>query len=610
LPGRRSAEGPDPTGFRGMNGELLVVAVEASADLHRSRRAAQLRALRPGCARSARRPLLRAEGCEPGPREDLSVMGFAEVLPAIPRIFRALRTLRRRRRSGSRARRSSSDQPRFSTCARPQAATWASGGVFIGPSVWAWRTYRVRQIARDVARMLVILPSRRSSMPATESRRCTRQSVRTASEPYPRLALALPSPHSTLDPPATSAAPSARALHPACSPPRSRRQEVLLFAALLAAPRAPRPHPPTSSSPPVAAPCAGSGFPRDLPVPSWTAAPGRSRRRRRGVVASGTATSGSRARAGHHVVVYRLSWLSWISGGSSCASPSVLVNLLAAAGWSPSCSARLHRRRIGRARHRSSPPRGAGRSARGDAADPRGLAPGLAGSRAPRRAGVSRLSETTRSKPAAPASFLPPTTSGELPMSAILAASAELDVLGVDDDSHGTGPSPTSWPPASRASGSCTARARRPGRAYWPASRWRSPGYGRSEWTYFSRARTVPALLAPRARSHVVLAAGTSPGRDPNWGLDGPALARRSVYARTILGVRVHDLPADSMLRAKCWRNRSAHRHQRRLAFHVELTYRALRAGFRVWKSPSFRRPPRRPEANSRAIVSRPWKVG
>src|SRR5205085_11955500 len=29
---------------------------------------------------------------------------------------------------------------------------------FIGPSVWAWRTWRVRQIARDVARMLVILP--------------------------------------------------------------------------------------------------------------------------------------------------------------------------------------------------------------------------------------------------------------------------------------------------------------------------------------------------------------------------------------------------------------------------------------------------------------------
>jgi lipid-A-disaccharide synthase len=29
---------------------------------------------------------------------------------------------------------------------------------FIGPTVWAWRRYRIRQIARDVMRMLVILP--------------------------------------------------------------------------------------------------------------------------------------------------------------------------------------------------------------------------------------------------------------------------------------------------------------------------------------------------------------------------------------------------------------------------------------------------------------------
>src|SRR5260370_30084779 len=28
----------------------------------------------------------------------------------------------------------------------------------MGPRVWAWRTYRVRKIARDVSRMLVILP--------------------------------------------------------------------------------------------------------------------------------------------------------------------------------------------------------------------------------------------------------------------------------------------------------------------------------------------------------------------------------------------------------------------------------------------------------------------
>src|SRR5439155_1226679 len=81
----------------GMNGELLVVAVEASADLHGAAVLRELRTLRPGLrAFGAGGPLLRAEGCETLVRaEDLSVMGIAEVLPAIPRIFRALRTLRR-----------------------------------------------------------------------------------------------------------------------------------------------------------------------------------------------------------------------------------------------------------------------------------------------------------------------------------------------------------------------------------------------------------------------------------------------------------------------------------------------------------------------------------
>ena len=78
-----------------MNADLLVVAVEASADLHGAAVLRELRALRPGLrAFGAGGPLLRAEGCETLVRaEDLSVMGFAEVLPAIPRIFRASRTL-------------------------------------------------------------------------------------------------------------------------------------------------------------------------------------------------------------------------------------------------------------------------------------------------------------------------------------------------------------------------------------------------------------------------------------------------------------------------------------------------------------------------------------
>src|SRR2546426_2735256 len=144
-----------------MNGELLVVAVEASADLHGAAVLRELRALRPGLrAFGAGGPLLRAEGCETLVRaEDLSVMGFAEVLPAIPRIFRALRTLRRaaeeRRPRGALL----IDSPDFNLrMARKLCRLGIPVAYFIGPSVWAWRTWRVRQIARDVARMLVILP--------------------------------------------------------------------------------------------------------------------------------------------------------------------------------------------------------------------------------------------------------------------------------------------------------------------------------------------------------------------------------------------------------------------------------------------------------------------
>ena len=72
-----------------MSDELLIVAVEASADLHGAAVLRELRALRPGLrAFGAGGPLLRAGGCETLVRaEDLSVMGIAEVLPALPRIF-------------------------------------------------------------------------------------------------------------------------------------------------------------------------------------------------------------------------------------------------------------------------------------------------------------------------------------------------------------------------------------------------------------------------------------------------------------------------------------------------------------------------------------------
>jgi len=141
--------------------ELLVVAVEASADAHGAAVLRELRALQPGLrAFGAAGPLLRAEGCEALVRaEHLSVMGIAEVLPALPRILGSLSRLARAARERRPAAALLIDSPDFNLrLARRLRRMGVPVVYFIGPSVWAWRAYRVRQIARDVRRMLVVLP--------------------------------------------------------------------------------------------------------------------------------------------------------------------------------------------------------------------------------------------------------------------------------------------------------------------------------------------------------------------------------------------------------------------------------------------------------------------
>src|SRR5207244_728038 len=121
----------------------------------------ELASLRPGIkAFGAGGPRMRAAGFETLVRaEDVSVMGIAEVLPALPRILEAMDTLR----DAARDRRPKAalliDSPDFNLrLARRLRELKIPVAYFIGPSVWAWRTYRVRQIARDIQRMLVILP--------------------------------------------------------------------------------------------------------------------------------------------------------------------------------------------------------------------------------------------------------------------------------------------------------------------------------------------------------------------------------------------------------------------------------------------------------------------
>ena len=103
-------------------------------------------------------------------------------------------------------------------------------------------------------------------------------------------------------------------------------------------------------------------------------------------------------------------------------------------------------------------------------------------------------------------------------------------------------------------------------------------------------------------------------GSVENWGAVRRAISRGgSVYARALLGVRVHDLTAGF----KCYRRevleaiRLEDVTSKGYAFQIETTYRALRAGFRVAEVPiSFVDRTAGGSKMSRAIVLEAiWKV-
>ncbi len=142
-------------------GELLVVAGEASGDLHGARLLAELKALVPEV-----RPFglggdeMQRTGFEAlAHSSEISVTGFTEVLRILRRahqIFRLLLAETERRRVTTAV---LIDFPDFNL---RLAAKLRRRGVrviyYVSPQVWAWRRRRVHQIARTVDRMLVIFP--------------------------------------------------------------------------------------------------------------------------------------------------------------------------------------------------------------------------------------------------------------------------------------------------------------------------------------------------------------------------------------------------------------------------------------------------------------------
>jgi lipid-A-disaccharide synthase len=336
--GRRRASHPTTPCYNppALADQVLIVAGEASADLHAARAFQALRKLRPGVtAFGVGGPRLRATGFEAlAPAEDISVMGLAEVLWRLPRILSILRQLAR----AAKERRPSAallvDLPDFNL---RLAAKLKKLGIpvvyYVSPTIWAWRRGRTRKIARVVDRMLCILPFEPRCYEGTGVQArfvghpfAERPAPQTK-EKY-RSALGLPGGRTTV------------ALVPGSRPSELKR---ILPAMLEAAERIREVHPDAQFVVPVA-----PTLPRGAVEPYLAAhrdvevrlVDGRTEEvvgaSDAAIVKSGTATLESALMLRPMIVVYRLSWLSYLVGRLLVRiAHFALVNILAGKGVVP-----------------------------------------------------------------------------------------------------------------------------------------------------------------------------------------------------------------------------------------------------------------------------------
>ncbi|HTQ79618.1 MAG TPA: lipid-A-disaccharide synthase [Thermoanaerobaculia bacterium] len=140
---------------------LLVVAGEASGDLHGARLISELKRLDPGLSTfGLGGDQMQAAGLEAvAHSSEISVVGITEVLKILPRarqIFRALLTETERRQPRGAV---LIDFPDFNLrLARELERRGVPVLYYISPQVWAWRRRRVKTIAKVVDRMLVLFP--------------------------------------------------------------------------------------------------------------------------------------------------------------------------------------------------------------------------------------------------------------------------------------------------------------------------------------------------------------------------------------------------------------------------------------------------------------------
>lgn len=139
--------------------EILILAGEASGDLHGSILAERLRSLRPDLALVGTGGARMREAGVEMLVEHEGVVGFVEVIKHIPAHLRLLKRIKRRMDAGHVALVLCIDYPGFNM--RVAAAAHARRIpvlYYITPQVWAWRAGRMQTMARIFTKAAVILP--------------------------------------------------------------------------------------------------------------------------------------------------------------------------------------------------------------------------------------------------------------------------------------------------------------------------------------------------------------------------------------------------------------------------------------------------------------------
>jgi lipid-A-disaccharide synthase len=139
---------------------LLLVAGEASGDLHAARLVRALHALGPCRVRGVAGPALRAAGVEPlMAMEELAVLGFAEIPARLPALFKARARLLRALEEFAPHAVVLVDYPGFNLRIGPQLKRRGARILYyIAPQVWAWHPERAAAMARWVDHLAVVFP--------------------------------------------------------------------------------------------------------------------------------------------------------------------------------------------------------------------------------------------------------------------------------------------------------------------------------------------------------------------------------------------------------------------------------------------------------------------